>query len=222
MANKKNHKEIKDSVTWSQFINGNDQAFSSIYAEYSGSHLLYPSVFRKSTRDVFLSVDAYFYVAAHKEIPFIVMAGEMKVRVTGTKFNVSSWENDQATQIVLVEGRISSAMNKPFSKQTDLIPGERVVFEKTTHSMMKDKVDTELYSTWINEYLIFRNEPAPWIFRKLDRYHDHQIIADGNTDNITFSGKLDLKEDIDLVFNNISNTASFYIFSYKEYIHQKK
>jgi len=175
----------------------------------SGSQLWYPSVFQNNSREIYLSGEAFFDVASDKTRPFTVITGDMKMRVLGTKFNVCTYMNDPSTQVVLVEGRISAGRNKPFPKWQELVPGERITFDKATGVVTTDKVDVELHSSWVNGYLVFRNEPVSGIFRKLERYYNQQIVVEQNVDNVTFSGKLDLIGNLEVVLENISFTSSF-------------
>ena len=175
----------------------------------SGSQISYPSIFTGKIREVYLSGEAFFDVAPDKAKPFIVNTGDLKMKVVGTSFDVCAYENDPTTQVVLVEGKILSGRNRTFAKPVELVPGERLVFKKSDETLIKDRVDVELYSSWVNGYLIFRNEPVSGIFRKLERYYNRQIVMENNLDKVTFSGKLDLIEDIEMVLDNISFTASF-------------
>ena len=53
-----------------------------------GAQLIYPEKFAGRTREIFLSGEAYFDVAHDKKHPFIVRAGDLKIKVLGTKFNI--------------------------------------------------------------------------------------------------------------------------------------
>jgi ferric-dicitrate binding protein FerR (iron transport regulator) len=75
--------------------------------------------------------------------------------------------------------------------------------------MEKDRVDLELYASWVNGYLIFDNEPVENIFKKLERYYDKDILTEKLSGQPTFNGKLDLADDLEKVLKNISFSASF-------------
>lgn len=169
----------------------------------SGSQISYPVTF-KDTREVYLSGEAYFDVKPDKKKPFIVMTHDIRIRVTGTSFNVSSYATDGYTQAVLAEGQVKISMNTVLGKSMEMKPGERVIFRKDNETFTKDNVDVELYSSWINGYLIFENEPTSEIFKKLERIYNQRIIIDTGLTDITFSGKLDLQEDIKDVLDNIA------------------
>lgn len=178
----------------------------------SGSQLSYPSNFKANSREVYLSGEAFFDVAHNANKPFYVIMRDFKIKVLGTRFNVSSYSEDQTIQAVLLEGKISAGKNnKLFAKTIDLQPGERVVYNKADDHMAKDKVDVQLYACWINGYLIFENEPIAEVFKKLGRYYNQKIVVGKVSGAITFSGKLDLKENINEVLENISYASSIKI-----------
>ncbi len=189
----------------------------------SGSQLTYPVNFTENSREVYLMGEAYFDVESDVTKPFHVITGDMKIRVTGTKFNVTSYATDQTTQAVLLSGKIDAAKNKRFARSVELQPGERIVYHKQDDNMEKDEVDVELYASWVNGYLIFDNEPIDNIFKKLERYYNKNILVEKHSGHSTFSGKLDLANDIGKVLENIAFSASFsVVFENDTYIIKPK
>lgn len=174
----------------------------------SGSQLSYPSRFKTNSREVYLTGEAFFDVTADANKPFYVMTRDFKIKVLGTKFNVSSYSEDRTIQTVLLKGKVSAGKNKLFAETIDLYPGERIVYDKEGDSIAKGKVDVQLYTSWINGYLIFDNEPTTEVFKKLERYYNQRIISSGELSGNTFSGKLDLKDNIKDVLENISFASS--------------
>ena len=75
--------------------------------------------------------------------------------------------------------------------------------------MEKDHVNVEVYSSWVQGYLIFENEPVENIFRKLERYYNHKIVTENLSYQTLFTGKLDLASDLEKVLTNIAFSASF-------------
>lgn len=175
----------------------------------SGSQLTYPVNFTGNSREVYLAGEAFFEVESDPAKPFHVITGDMKIRVTGTKFNVTSYASDQTTQAVLVTGKIDAARNKRFARSVELEPGERVVYNKQDDNMEKDLVDVELYASWVNGYLRFDNEPVENIFKKLERYYNKNILTEKLSGQPKFTGKLDLADDLEKVLKNIGFSASF-------------
>jgi len=175
----------------------------------AGSSLSYPVHFTGNSREVYLSGEAFFEVAADRSKPFYVITSDLKIRVTGTRFNVTSYTNDAFTQAVLVEGNIEAEKNRLFGRSVELSPGERIVYDRKENKIQKDKVDIELYTSWVTGYLILENEPVDEIFKKLERYYDKKIVIEGLTNQPQFTGKLNLADDLEKVLKNIAFSASF-------------
>ncbi len=174
----------------------------------SGSQLSYPTEFSGKTREVLLSGEAFFDVTPNPAKPFYVITRELKIRVLGTSFNVSAYDEDVTAETILVTGKVSAGKNKLFAQTIDLVPGERMVYEKSSENILKDKVDVNQYSSWINGYLIIENMPITEVLRKVQRYYNQSISTGEGLEKITFSGKLDLKDDITDVLANISFASS--------------
>ena len=174
----------------------------------SGSQLSYPTDFSGKTREVLLAGEAFFDVAHNPAKPFYVITRDIKIRVLGTSFNVSAYDEDVTAQTILVTGKINAGKNNLFTHTIELEPGERMVYEKNSENILKDKVDVVQYSSWINGYLIFENIPITEVLRKVQRYYNQNIATEEGLERITFSGKLDLKENIADVLSNISFASS--------------
>lgn len=174
----------------------------------SGSQLSYPSDFKANSREVYLSGEAFFDVAHDASKPFYVVTRDFRIKVLGTKFNVSCYSDDRTIQTVLLEGMVSAGKNKLFAKSVELLPGERMVYDKTEDRFSKDNVDVQLYASWMNGYLIFENEPIHKVIKKLERYYNQKIAPGKVPETITFSGKLDLKGNLNDVLENISYASS--------------
>ncbi len=175
----------------------------------AGSQLSYPVKFTGNTREVYLAGEAFFEVESDPAKPFHVVTGDMRIKVTGTKFNVTSYAGDQTTQAVLLSGKVSAAKNQRFARPVELRPGERIVYNKQKDNMEKDLVDVELYASWVNGYLRFDNEPVENIFKKLERYYNKNILTEKLSGQPKFTGKLDLADDLEKVLKNIGFSASF-------------
>lgn len=175
----------------------------------AGSTLSYPVRFKGNSREVYLSGEAFFEVATDSYKQFYVLTNDMKIKVTGTRFNVTCYANDDVTQAVLVDGKIEAAKNRTFANSVDLSPGERIVYDRQKNKLKKDKVDVELYTSWVNGYLVIENEPVDEIFRKLERYYNKKIEIGELSDRPRFTGKLNLADNLEKVLKNIAFSASF-------------
>jgi len=174
----------------------------------SGSKLSYPFKFSENSREVYLSGEAFFEVKPNAKKPFFVNTHDIKIKVLGTSFNVCAYSNDKTVQTVLIKGRVTEGKNKLFASTIDLQPGERLTYIKSDKNLLKDKVDVKLYSSWVKGYLIFDNIPIHEVLTKLKRSYNQDIIIEKGLEQISFSGKLDLQDNIKDVLYNIAFASS--------------
>lgn len=175
----------------------------------AGSTLSYPVRFSKNKREVYLLGEAFFEVTSDRSRPFYVITNDMKIRVTGTRFNVTSYQNDTFTQAVLVKGKIEASKNNLFGRSIELSPGERIVYSRNERVLHKDKVNTSLFSSWVDGYLVIENEPVDEIFKKLERFYNKRIVTEALIEKPRFTGKLNLADDLEKVLKNIAFSGSF-------------
>ncbi|OXA77423.1 hypothetical protein B0A65_16255 [Flavobacterium frigidimaris] len=173
----------------------------------AGSSMTYPVQFIKNqNRKIFLTGEAYFDVTHDKKHPFIVNANKLDVQVYGTKFNVSNYQEDDATDVVLVEGSVSMKETGLVGKNKNeffLTPGYKGTFLKQNKSISNEKVNTSLYTSWMNGNLVFRQETFANIIKKLERHYNVTIINNNRSlANETFNATIETNnESIVQVFN---------------------
>ena len=68
--------------------------------------LLIKKVLVKHTAHIALKGEAYFEVKRNDHLPFIVEAGESRIRVTGTKFNVNAYRKKNEIKVVVTSGEV--------------------------------------------------------------------------------------------------------------------
>tara|TARA_R110002050_G_scaffold161882_6_gene291719 strand:+ start:24747 stop:25892 length:1146 start_codon:yes stop_codon:yes gene_type:complete len=146
----------------------------------SGSSLRYPIQFIEGMkRQVFVQGEAFFDVAKDSLHPFLVSAAELNVRVLGTTFNVSAYKEDEVTEVVLVEGSVSLFSNSNGDdpiKNTMMEPGYKASFEKIQEGIKLTPVTTDVYTSWRQGELAFRNMTLENILKKLERHYNINII----------------------------------------------
>ncbi|MEZ4968736.1 MAG: FecR family protein [Flavobacteriaceae bacterium] len=145
----------------------------------AGSSLKYPVKFMEHhNRQVFLNGEAYFDVTTNKSAPFIVTSGSLDVRVLGTKFNISSYPEDQQINTVLVEGAVSLYSSKkdydPI-KAIRLEPGYKATWDRVYEKTEFEEVDTDIYTSWIAGKLVIKEISFINIIQKLQRHYKVSI-----------------------------------------------
>lgn len=99
----------------------------------AGSTIRYSDGFNHGHRDLVLEGEAYFEVAS-KELPFVVHAFDISLRVTGTEFNLRAYADDDFIEATLVEGAlVITDANRERQRFADfeLKPSQKVIFHRT-------------------------------------------------------------------------------------------
>ena len=153
----------------------------------AGTTLKFPVRFLESaeTREVFVTGEAYFDVATNESQPFVVNTGEMEVRVLGTRFNVSTYPEDDHTDVVLVEGLVRLDAESEISETTEkqlLKPGYKASFDKREKTITTQAVPTSIYTSWIKGELVFRDMTFEDILKKLERKFN--VTIENNNDKL--------------------------------------
>lgn len=179
----------------------------------SGSSIKYPVQFAANeNREVSLNGEAYFDVAKNPENPFIVNANELKVRVLGTKFNLSAYPEESTISTVLVEGLVGLYDDNHYNSETATLitPGFKGSYNESDRTILKEKVDTRIYTSWINGQLIFRNIPFKNIIKKLERNYNVQITNNNTVLNEQFfNANFDAHEEISTILNTFQKSFDF-------------
>ena len=67
----------------------------------SGSKVVYPVKFAKEKREIFVEGEIYLHVSRDEQKPFIVKTHQMDIKVLGTQFNVTAYENEANMQMCI-------------------------------------------------------------------------------------------------------------------------
>ncbi|MDD7888023.1 FecR family protein [Flavivirga sp. 57AJ16] len=165
----------------------------------SGTTFRFPQNFlSEGERKVFIEGEAFFQVKEDKARPFIVSSSEVDVRVLGTKFNISTYPEDKYINTVLVSGSVSLiGKNKEIASlqySQLLSPGEKAGWNSRANRFIVEKVDTDLYTTWVDGKLLFRGMTFKRIRIKLERHYNVKIVNENlSLDNMTFLASFDIE-----------------------------
>lgn len=179
----------------------------------SQTKLKYPQKFGFFSRTVTLSGEAYFVVAKERTRPFIVDLKDLKVEVTGTKFNIKSYENEDIW-VTLHEGGVLLKDNR--ERKYPLIPGESAEFERSSgHCQISRPSDMGIISAWRYNRLNFYLTPLGDILKVLKRQYDTHFMV---TDSLLLDSRFTLsttKVNVEDVLKDLE-TVSHIVFKETE------
>ena len=172
----------------------------------SGTQLDFPSEFRGRTREIHVDGEIYIDVAPNQQIPFIVHAQDMQIRVLGTSFNISAYRDDIKKTIVLVEGKVK--VERGETQLAELLPNEKI--DVTENKVLKETVNTSEYISWTKGIMEFNGTHMSEILKKIGRYYNVQFeeTTSVKLNDQTFSGKLFLSNNLDSVMASVSILSS--------------
>ncbi len=145
------------------------------------------------TRQVAMSdAEAVFDVAKDSRRPFVITAGDEKIRVVGTRFNVRRRDGVQSVTVERGRVEVASADHKT---RVALIPGQRLDHHEGMGTAQVRAFDPEVAMSWRSGRLIYRNEPLSNVAADLTRLSGPTVrLADARTGDLTFSGVISAKD----------------------------
>lgn len=175
----------------------------------SGSILEFPPTFDAEKREIrLLTGEMYIEVAHDKSKPFLVHTADFGVRVYGTAFNLSHYE-DTAPEVVLVEGSISLNLRQK-NEEVLIKPNEMARFDPATDSFHNEEVDVTGYISWKEGYLSLDRTPMNVLLKRIERYYNlsFNYEQDVNLQRRSCTGKIYLSDNLDNVMTTIALLSS--------------
>jgi ferric-dicitrate binding protein FerR (iron transport regulator) len=148
------------------------------------SSIRYSTKIDPHLRQVAIKGEAYFDVVKNKHCPFIVSAGNVFIRVLGTRFNVRSSKSMNWVEAVLLSGRIE-LLNHQKKTLATLRPSTRAVVDDGNLSIQKN-VDAEDYITWIKGLRILQDQTIEEVAKYLKSKYRVDVVL---TEDSVMSGR---------------------------------
>lgn len=184
------------------------------------SRLTYGNDFGINSREVNLTGEAYFDVVSNKKIPFYIHTSSIKVKVTGTAFNVRAYPSEARTETSLIHGKVEVTLNNNPEKTYYLRPREKLIVSdnmvndsysnadgvmakqariaKTVQLPMLKKLaynaidSIPVETAWVNNKLAFTDESFREVADKMERWYGLQIVFDSpELEGIRFTGRFE-------------------------------
>jgi ferric-dicitrate binding protein FerR (iron transport regulator) len=96
------------------------------------SRISYKKNFNNPDREVHLTGEAFFEVTPDPSAPFVVAAGQARVRVVGTDFNVETDHTDGHVEVFVYTGLVEVSSTDNRQGQVMLRPGDMGILNKTS------------------------------------------------------------------------------------------
>ena len=164
------------------------------------SRLRYPVVFMGEERKVEMEGEVYFEVAKNREKPFIVTVNGVDIRVLGTSFNVSAYQEEVVT--TLVEGKVQL---KRGDEQVVLSPNQQAIWSDDKFKVKQ--VDARNYVLWKEGIFYFEDVDLERILDDMARWYNVNIFYMNSTlKKMKFSVEIKRYENINEILRRIEQT----------------
>lgn len=180
----------------------------------AGSSLTYPVVFDAHQRVVKLSGEAHFEVTHNAEKPFHVEVRNRKdrldVEVTGTKFEVMGYQDDEEIRTHVFEGSVKVSGG---GLSVSLGKGEQISLNKGVLSSKLLRSDKK-WGIW-KDQMEFDNESLRQVVRKVARFYNKKVVFLGEPDDKRLIGMLKRRDDLKQTLSIIELVWSRSLFEVK-------
>jgi len=156
-----------------------------------------------STRDVYLSGEAFFEVTKDALHPFRVFANEIITKVLGTSFSVRSFDNKKDIEVTVRTGRVSvySQLTTADKKTTTankldgiiITPNQQLVYKKELQKFEKELLDKPviIVPDMTPQMMVYEDASLVKVLRDLRKAYGIHIIYDADLlNNCTLTADL--------------------------------
>jgi len=204
---------------------------SSTVVLNSACQFAYNKDFGVRRREMQLTGEAYFDIHGNPDMPLVVHAGNVIIRVLGTTFNVRAYAEDSFVEATLVKGVIEVSLRTDPERKILLRPNEKIIIRNKTagtptpadssSSKTREEVirvtqvepdprdSTYIETVWLKEKLAFRKETFASLARRMERWYQVRIIfADTGQQSLLFTGSFE-KETVGEALEALRRSAPF-------------
>lgn len=184
-----------------------DTGIETVMLEDRSEVILRPNstLYRQTGSDLYtLEGEGYFVITENPDRVFSVQAGEGRVEVLGTRFNLREW-GDQ-TEVFLEEGKIQLSLIDR-SNKVILLPGQKSGISQNLKITEPVEASADEITGWKNQELVFHNRKTEEIFNELEYHFNIQITAPQHILDESLGGAVSLAElehclrDLETVLN---------------------
>lgn len=173
----------------------------------AGSSLRFPTLFDAKNRRVELSGEAYFEVEKNKEKPFIVNANDIDVKVLGTHFNISAYQDDKFTATTLLEGSVDISKG---SASALLVPGQEGITCTNNTRIIVHHANIDEVMAWKNGFFVFNDERITDIMKKVSRWYDVDVVFEDDIQGKKFGGAISRSKNISELLDYMKITGGIH------------
>jgi ferric-dicitrate binding protein FerR (iron transport regulator) len=173
----------------------------------ANSKLIYSSIFKGDSRDVYLTGEAYFKVKTDADHPFVVHTEKQNIRVLGTEFNIQAYPDENESVTTLVDGKVQV---NSFGKEMVLKQGQQAISGNDGQFRFQPDADVEQAIAWKNGYFRFDNTDIYEIMRQLSRWYNVKVSFEKDIQPREFLAIISRNNNISQVLKMLEGTGEIH------------
>jgi len=170
------------------------------------SEISYPISFQGKSRKIFLHRGEAYLEVAKSDKQFEIATENTRIRVYGTKFNVSHYSQD-IIQTVLIEGSLGISLNN--INETIIHPGELITLNSITGDKEIKAVNTRKFLTWVNGFVCCDEEPLKQMLEQISRWYDVRFKIDPSVNiDIPINAYFSVERPLDEILKSVEDITN--------------
>ncbi|MCD8260350.1 MAG: FecR domain-containing protein [Bacteroides sp.] len=145
----------------------------------SDSQLGYtPKIYNKKERKINFNGEGYFQVCKDQQVPFLIDAPGLQVKILGTTFNLLDRESSHTAELALEEGSVLLTSTKS-NQEVTLKHLQKAILNKLTGNITVI-TDENLHtlSAWRKGEMVFRNTALSHVIKSVENHYNVTITLD--------------------------------------------
>ncbi len=182
----------------------------------ANSKLEYPEKFKRKSREVKLTGEAFFEITKNPDKAFKILVNNSIVEVLGTSFNINSSSHQVIVDVLT--GKVAFYDEKDKNKKVVLHKGERGI--KRNNEIEKSLNHNQNFLAWSTGILEFKNTEIQNVISELEEYYGIKfLIQDTSLNNFRITTTLDnqtlenVLEEFEIIFaldyNLLNDTVKY-------------
>lgn len=144
----------------------------------SKSTLKCPNVFDSTARIIELNGEGYFTIESNRSWPMYVKTSKgITAKVTGTEFNLTSYDNDRELKLTLVSGEVTLIRESNKQEIAVKTMEEVIIPDDIKVGGSRGAADVFTNTAWKDGFLIFDNVSMEEVIKRMERWYGVTITT---------------------------------------------
>jgi transmembrane sensor len=179
--------KINSSDTYTKVVTNNQKMLKPILLPDGtkvflniGSTIQYPKTFDSKTRQVELTGEAFFEVTKNENVPFIIHTQKARIKVLGTSFNVTAYQETDSVQVVVETGTVELS-SKTCNNPIRLTHGNTGVYYPKMDKLIKSNLSDVNTTSWKTNTIVFHNSDLLYVTKVLKKVFNRSVSIENPT-----------------------------------------